>query len=228
MGVADTTESLNVCRLQEECQGLQMQRAFKAQWERSSNLRLHKHLLFLNRPILTNGALPPALKTPSVQPARGGIAFPRSVRHQFHPVVCQVEVGRVAAADPPQHLAWRFRPPTELRERLVVLHAAGGRVLDAREVFVQTGQHRLADIGAEGGYLLVWADRQNEVAPLVHHAPQHGAHQRVARVEQDVVGREAAKLEREVNDLVLAVAEHRMAEFEAVFGAMIRQHDAWP
>jgi len=28
-------------------------------------------LLFLNRPILTNGALPPALKTLSVQPARG-------------------------------------------------------------------------------------------------------------------------------------------------------------
>jgi len=47
-------------------------------------------------------------------------------------------------------------------------------------------------------------------------------------LEQDVVGREAAKLEREVHDLVLAVAEHRMAEFEAVFGAMIRQHDAWP
>ena len=75
------------------------------------------------------------------------------MRHQFHPVVCQVEVGRVAAADPPQHLAWRFRPPTELRERLVVLHAAGGRALDAREVLVQTGQHRLADVGAKGGYL---------------------------------------------------------------------------
>ena len=42
-----------------------------AQWERSSNLRPHKHFLFLNRPILTNGALPPALKTLSVQPARG-------------------------------------------------------------------------------------------------------------------------------------------------------------
>lgn len=38
----------------------------KAQWERSSNLRPYKHLLFLNRPILTNGALPPALKTLSV------------------------------------------------------------------------------------------------------------------------------------------------------------------
>jgi hypothetical protein len=44
---------------------------YSAQWERSSNLRPYKHLLFLNRPIVTNGALPPALKTLSVQPARG-------------------------------------------------------------------------------------------------------------------------------------------------------------
>ncbi len=29
MGVADNNESLNVCRLREACQGLQMQRAFK-------------------------------------------------------------------------------------------------------------------------------------------------------------------------------------------------------
>jgi len=32
---------------------------YLAQWERSSNLRPYKHLLFLIRPILTNGALPP-------------------------------------------------------------------------------------------------------------------------------------------------------------------------
>jgi len=140
-----------------------------AQWERSSNLRPYKHLLFLNRPILTNGALPPALKTLSVQPARG---------HCFSTIsAAPVPSGRLPGRGRTGH---RGRPTPA--SGLAVPAADGIARASCRIACCWWSSARCAGSARadrpapsrrcwRGRRLPAGrADRQNEVAPLVHHS----------------------------------------------------------
>src|SRR5260370_38653694 len=107
---------------------------------------------------------------------------------------------------------------TKLRQRVVVLTGRRRRRSYPLQVGNQAGQRHITNFRTKRRHPPVRSERKKEVFAALDYVREHILSQRIAGIEEDVIGRETIKLEGKVDHLIRGGAEHRMAEIKAVGG----------
>jgi hypothetical protein len=82
----------------------------------------------------------------------------------------------------------------------------------------QASQICSLEVRAKRGNALVWVDGKEEVVFSFQHAADHGLHDGIARDHEAMINRVAIKFKGEMEQLVVGIADHRMAKAKALIG----------
>src|SRR5271167_292155 len=124
---------------------------------------------------------------------------------------------------------------TKLPQSVLILTLGCRRALNARHVSDQPGQRYITELRAQRGHPLIRSERKEEVFAALYHAREHGLSQRIAGIDEDVIGLEAIKLESKLNHFVRRCSAQRVAQVESTSGHLggdrlrgaKRQESAW-
>src|SRR5271167_3160395 len=107
---------------------------------------------------------------------------------------------------------------TKLPQSVLILTLGCRRALNARHVSDQPGQRYITELRAKRGHPLIRSERKEEVFAALYHAREHGLSQRIAGIDEDVIGLEAIKLESKLNHFVRRCSAQRVAQVESTSG----------
>ena len=124
----------------------------------------------------------------------------------------EVEICGILATDPGEQRACGLGMLLEQHDRVTVLSLGRLRLVDARQVGLESGEILVPDLGPEGGDAPMRVEREEEIIFALHHRGEDRPDQEIIGIDQDVIRFEAVEGEHELHDHVVGGAKQAMAE----------------